>query len=77
MVQGSGGGSEYKGIIDCITRVTREEGVGAMFKGLQPRVIWIGLGGGIFFTVLEAAQKLLVPSKRATDVDAKDVHNSK
>jgi solute carrier family 25 (mitochondrial S-adenosylmethionine transporter), member 26 len=30
-------------------------------QGWQPRVIWIGLGGMVFFTALEEAKKLYQP----------------
>lgn len=30
-------------------------------QGWQPRVIWIGLGGCVFFTALEEAKKLYLP----------------
>jgi solute carrier family 25 S-adenosylmethionine transporter 26 len=29
----------YKGIIDCAVRVAREEGMGAFYKGLPPRLV--------------------------------------
>lgn len=54
MTQGATG--QYKGIIDCCTKIIREEGAGAMFKGVGPRVTWIGIGGSIFFTFLEGSR---------------------
>ena len=30
-------------------------------QGWQPRVIWIGLGGCVFFTALEEAKKFYLP----------------
>ena len=38
-----------------------QEGAGAMFKGVGPRVTWIGIGGAVFFPCLEAAKGLLLP----------------
>lgn len=32
-------------------------------QGWQPRVIWIGLGGCVFFTALEEAKKLYLPKE--------------
>lgn len=50
----------YRGVIDCVRKTVSEEGAMAMFKGLQPRVLWIGLGGGCFFSVLETARGVFV-----------------
>ncbi|KAF3781981.1 S-adenosylmethionine carrier 1 [Nymphaea thermarum] len=57
MVQGSS--SQYKGMIDCVQTIVREEGASALLKGIGPRVLWIGIGGSIFFGVLERT-KILV-----------------
>jgi solute carrier family 25 S-adenosylmethionine transporter 26 len=40
--------------------MVREEGLGALLKGWQPRVMWITIGGSIFFGTLEQGKKLLV-----------------
>ena len=56
MTQGAGGA--YKGVVDCALRIAREEGPAAFFKGVGPRVTWIGIGGSVFFTCLEAAKKV-------------------
>ncbi len=42
-------------------RIVRDEGLTAFMRGWQPRLIWISLGGLVFFPVLEAAKKLAVP----------------
>lgn len=57
MVQGSA--NQYKGIFDCVQTIIREEGPPALLKGIEPRVIWIGIGGSIFFGVLESTKRLL------------------
>lgn len=57
MVQGSA--NQYKGIFDCVQTVIREEGASALLKGIQPRVLWIGIGGSIFFGVLERTKRYL------------------
>ncbi|GAB4848311.1 S-adenosylmethionine carrier 1, chloroplastic/mitochondrial [Ancistrocladus abbreviatus] len=57
MVQGSA--SQYKGILDCITTIVQEEGPPALLKGIGPRVLWIGIGGSIFFSVLERTKRVL------------------
>lgn len=50
------------GVYDCAKRIVKEEGAKALFKGAGPRVLWIGLGGGAFFGVLESCRKVFVPS---------------
>ncbi|KAK9748726.1 hypothetical protein RND81_02G076000 [Saponaria officinalis] len=57
MIQGST--QKYKGIYDCVTTIMREEGSHVFLKGMGPRVIWIGIGGSIFFGVLEKAKHVL------------------
>ena len=39
--------------------IVREEGVGALFAGIGPRLLWIGVGGVIFFSALEQTEALL------------------
>jgi solute carrier family 25 S-adenosylmethionine transporter 26 len=46
---------------DCAVKICHEEGASALFKGWQPRVIWIGVGGSVFFTVLEASKQFYAP----------------
>ncbi|KAL2609044.1 hypothetical protein R1flu_027617 [Riccia fluitans] len=57
MIQGSQG--HYKGVFDCVTKIVKEEGASTLFKGIGPRVMWIGIGGSIFFTALERTKYLL------------------
>ncbi|GLT44074.1 hypothetical protein SLA2020_179910 [Shorea laevis] len=57
MVQGSA--NQYKGIFNCVQTIVREEGPSALLKGIGPRVMWIGIGGSIFFGVLESTKRLL------------------
>ena len=64
MTQGnasSSGGVRYRGVVDCVVRMVAEEGWRSLFKGVGPRVTWIGVGGGVFFFALEAAQSVCVP----------------
>lgn len=58
MIQGSSA-NQYKGIFDCVQTILREEGPPALLKGIGPRVLWIGIGGSIFFGVLERTKKIL------------------
>lgn len=57
MVQGSA--NQYKGIVDCVQTIIKEEGPSAFLKGIGPRVLWIGIGGSIFFGVLESTKRFL------------------
>ena len=63
MIQGGSG--KYKNVWDCAVKICQEEGPRALFKGWQPRVIWIGVGGSVFFTVLEASKTFYAPKKKA------------
>ncbi|RLN34931.1 putative S-adenosylmethionine carrier 2, chloroplastic [Panicum miliaceum] len=67
MIQGQA--HQYRGFIDCAQTILREEGAGAFFKGIEPRVLWIGIGGSIFFGVLEKTKSIL--AQRSSSRDAK------
>lgn len=60
MTQSPGPGG-YKGIVDGLTRIAREEGGSALLSGLAPRVMWISMGGAIFFGSYESARTYLLP----------------
>ncbi|KAK4280138.1 hypothetical protein QN277_011801 [Acacia crassicarpa] len=62
MVQGSK--NHYKGISDCVRTIIKEEGTQTLFKGMGPRVLWIGIGGSIFFGVLEKTKQILAQRHR-------------
>lgn len=36
---GAGAAGNYKGLLDCLVRVAKEEGVGALYRGLVPRYV--------------------------------------
>lgn len=65
MIQGAN--KKYANFLDCAMKIAAEEGPSALFRGWQPRVIWIGVGGSVFFTVLEASKKLYAPKPRSID----------
>jgi len=46
-------GVPYKNALDVARRSVAEEGMGAIFKGIQPRVMWISIGGFVFFGAYE------------------------
>ena len=64
MTQGTVGG-KYSGVVDCARQIARDEGAGALFRGWEPRVLWIGLGGCVFFSALEAAKRAYAPDEEA------------
>jgi len=49
----------YKGTIGTLSLVAKEEGTAALFKGIEPRVFWITLGGFVFFGAYEQATRTL------------------
>lgn len=59
MTQGASG--RYKNLLDATLTIARTEGVSAFMSGWQPRLIWISLGGFVFFPALEAAKKAFGP----------------
>jgi solute carrier family 25 S-adenosylmethionine transporter 26 len=58
----------YRGIIDCAVRVFREEGIGAFYRGLPPRLISVVPMIGIQFGVYEFMKKAML--QRQVDIDA-------
>ncbi|EKX72792.1 mitochondrial carrier protein, putative [Theileria equi strain WA] len=51
----------YKSTFDCLSKVARDEGSFALFKGLGLRVSWLTLGGFVFFAALEAGKVTIKP----------------
>lgn len=43
----------YRGMIHCIQTINKEEGIGALYKGLIPRMARVAPGQGITFMVME------------------------
>jgi hypothetical protein len=59
MTQGTTG--RYKNLVDATIQIARTEGLGAFMSGWQPRLLWISLGGFVFFPALEAAKQMFSP----------------
>lgn len=59
MTQGTTG--RYKNLIDATLTIARTEGLSAFMSGWQPRLLWISLGGFVFFPALEAAKQMFSP----------------
>ena len=57
----------YKGIIDCAVRVAKEEGIGAFYRGLPPRLISVVPMIGIQFGVYEAMKKVMLSRRIEAD----------
>mmetsp|Transcript_41392 Transcript_41392/g.53379 ORF Transcript_41392/g.53379 Transcript_41392/m.53379 type:complete len:383 (+) Transcript_41392:63-1211(+) len=49
----------YKGIIDCFTRIAKEEGLATFYKGLQPRLVSVVPMIGIQFGIYEVIKRKL------------------
>lgn len=47
-----------RGTYATLFHISRTEGPAALFHGIVPRVLWISLGGAIFFSVYEHARSL-------------------
>ena len=54
-------GQRYKGGVDVIQKVLKQEGVAKLFSGLQPRVMWISIGGFVFLGSYEAYRNMMQP----------------
>ena len=54
----------YKGMVDCISRMAREEGVGAFFAGVGARVVWIAPFTAISLSLNEAFRRSLIHQRQ-------------
>jgi len=53
-------GVAYKGAGDVLQRVMNEEGSSVLLSGIQPRVMWISIGGFVFFGAYESYRSILL-----------------
>jgi len=53
----------YKNAVETATRIVAQEGAATLLNGLQPRVMWISIGGFVFFGAYETAKGLISPSR--------------
>ncbi|KAI8613760.1 S-adenosylmethionine transporter [Chytriomyces sp. MP71] len=58
-VKGIGGVREYNSIPASFSKIVREEGFSALFKGIGPRVTWISIGGAVFLGSYDAVIKMM------------------
>ena len=59
----------YKGINDCFRRVLKEEGVGAFYRGLTPRLLSVVPMIGIQFGVYEFMKKFMLARDIQTSIE--------
>lgn len=52
---------KYLGLVHGLKTIAKEEGPRVLMSGVVPRVLWISLGGAIFFGAYEAAKKSITP----------------
>lgn len=50
---------KYSGMMGTMSMIYKEEGWRALFLGIQPRVMWIGIGGFVFFGAYEKTKEVL------------------
>ena len=55
-------GKRYFGLVNTLKRVYAEGGYNALFAGIQPRVMWISLGGFVFFGAYEYSKSIFLIS---------------
>jgi solute carrier family 25 (mitochondrial S-adenosylmethionine transporter), member 26 len=54
-------GRVYHGVVDVFRRTIQADGQSALWSGIQPRVLWITMGGFVFFGAYEESKSLLAP----------------
>jgi len=54
-------GEFYKSASDVVKRILANERPSAFLSGVQPRVMWISIGGFVFFGAYEAFKKVVEP----------------
>jgi solute carrier family 25 S-adenosylmethionine transporter 26 len=54
-------GQSYKGGLDVLAKIWKEDGAAKLFAGLQPRVMWISIGGFVFLGSYESYCGMLQP----------------
>lgn len=59
MTQSTGSERKYHSIAQCLKRLVTEEGFAVLWRGLLPRVLWVGPGSGITLAVYEKTSQYL------------------
>ena len=60
MLGSDGRGVPYRGAADVVRRLSSEEGYSVFLSGIQPRVLWISVGGFVFFGAYESYRSFLM-----------------
>lgn len=63
---------EYSGIMDCLVKVAKKEGVQGLFKGSAARVIWLIPFTALYFGVHESTKRVLLKRKTAIALSEED-----
>ena len=53
-------GVKYHGAKDVVERILKEESKSVLLSGIQPRVMWISIGGFVFFGAYESYRSLFM-----------------
>lgn len=57
----------YKGWLNCLQTIAKEEGALALWKGGNLRLLWVGVGSALWFSTYEAAKRSIVNGKQISD----------
>jgi len=63
-LQESGGSTRYKGIPDCFSKISKQEGIRALFKGAVPRMCVVAPLFGISLVAFEKQKEYLIKTGR-------------
>ena len=58
-VFGLSAGSSYKGMVDCMTQISRKEGLRGFYRGLIPAVAKTGIASGLTFSIYRGTKNFL------------------
>lgn len=72
MTQAAGAPDAYRGMVHGLQRICAEEGAARLFAGAVPRMLWISLGGAIFFGTFEEARRRLSSSEGGAGAGRRD-----
>ena len=53
------GEATTRGLVQTAQLIYQENGVAGLFAGVGPRVLWLSLGGTVFFSSLEAVKNMM------------------
>lgn len=53
------GEATTRGLVQTAQLIYQENGFAGLFAGVGPRVLWLSLGGTVFFSSLEAVKNMI------------------